>query len=83
MKTMTTETINMNLLPEQARQELFDFYQFLLSRCSVSTSLKPQKKSGVNGKALAGYAGIISAEKADRMAEAIKNDCGKVDLDEW
>jgi hypothetical protein len=28
MKTTATNTMNINLLPEQARQELFDFYRF-------------------------------------------------------
>lgn len=32
MKTTATNTMNINLLPQQARQELFDFYQFLLAR---------------------------------------------------
>jgi hypothetical protein len=32
MKPVATNAMNINLLPEQARQELFDFYQFLLTR---------------------------------------------------
>jgi hypothetical protein len=46
-------------------------------------SLATPEPRGVRGKDLLQFAGTIEADDLRLMAEAIQEDCEKVDLDEW
>ena len=41
------------------------------------------EKKGVPGKSLLKYAGSIPQDDLKTMSEAIENDCGKIDANEW
>jgi hypothetical protein len=60
-------------LPLELQRRVLDFTQALI------LSLP----KGVSGKQLIRFAGILEAEDARAMAQAIEDGCEKVDVDEW
>ncbi|MBF0229913.1 MAG: hypothetical protein HQK63_10065 [Desulfamplus sp.] len=52
-----------------------------LTTISLTGSLK--KKRGVTGKSLLKYAGLILPDDLRVISDAVKNDCGRVDNNEW
>jgi len=68
------EIINqLNKLSSQQQQQVLDFARFLAMT----------KPVGVPGKELLRFAGAIPADDLNLMAQAIKEGCEQVDLNEW
>ena len=49
----------------------------------IVRSLANQRPQGVPAKDLLAFAGVISADDAREMAEAIEEGCGRVDANAW
>jgi hypothetical protein len=62
-------------LPETMLDEILQFIDSLVNR------LPPVQ--GIPGKLLLDLAGSLPSEDASEMRQAIENDCGQVDFDEW
>lgn len=63
----------LNKLSDEQQKQVLDFTRFL-------TMTKPD---GVPGKELLRFAGTITPEDAKLMLEAIDEDCGRTNLNEW
>lgn len=46
-------------------------------------AMASEKPRGVSGTALLGLIGLIPPDELKLMADAIEEDCGQVNLDEW
>ncbi|MBD1933920.1 hypothetical protein H6F79_19170 [Trichocoleus sp. FACHB-69] len=64
---------HLNKLNLQQQQQVLDFARFLAMT----------KPAGVLGKKLLRFAGAIPADDLNLMAQAIKEGCEQVDLNEW
>ena len=72
--SLENEIINhLNKLSSQQQQQVLDFARFLVMT----------KPIGVPGKELLRFAGAISADDLNLMAQAVKEGCEQVDLNEW
>ena len=60
-------------LPDNLQQEVLFFTQ----------RLKRVTPVGIPGKDLLQFAGLIDPDDLALMRQAIEEDCGRVDLDEW
>lgn len=63
----------LNKLTDEQQKQVLDFTRFLATT----------KRDGVPGKELLRFAGTITPEDAKLMLEAIEEDCGRTDLNEW
>ena len=50
---------------------------------NFATSLAKNDAVGIPGKNLLRFSGSVSAEDLKLMSQAIDEECGKIDLDEW
>jgi hypothetical protein len=66
---------HLDRLPETMLDEILQFIDALSSGLP-----HPQ---GIPGKLLQDLAGSLPSEDASEMRQAIENDCGQVDFDEW
>ena len=66
----------LQLLPEADLNQVLNFVESL----AQGTTKEPM---GVPGSQLLSFAGTIATEDLELMAQAIEDDCGKVDLGEW
>jgi len=60
-------------MPQQLQWQVLEF-----ARTLVSSQLQ-----GIPGKQLLCFAGSIPQDELNLMQEAIQQDCGRVDLNEW
>ncbi|UUO13669.1 MULTISPECIES: hypothetical protein [Aphanizomenonaceae] len=63
----------LNIIPQDLQYQVLEF----------ARNLTKSKIKGVPGKELLKFAGSIPKEDLQLMSEAIKQDCEKVDFDEW
>ena len=69
-----TEVVQrMESLPDYLQRQVLDFTKKL----AISV------RSGVPGKKLLRFAGIIPPDELQRMSEAVEQGCEQVDLSEW
>nr|VFK01370.1 MAG: hypothetical protein BECKLFY1418A_GA0070994_11442 [Candidatus Kentron sp. LFY] len=66
-------TEQMASLPYEQQERALEFIK----------GLTLSEKSGATGGRLLKYAGFISPDDLKAMSEAIENDCGKTDANEW
>ena len=60
-------------LPLKLQRQVLDFTKALVL----------SSREGVPGKELLRFAGILDADEAEAMAQAIESGCEKVDMNEW
>ena len=77
-ETMNTTLVNeiieqVSAMPQHLQWQVLEF---------ARTLMKIQIR-GVPGKNLLRFAGLIPAEDLQLMSEAIEQDCGQVDFNEW
>ncbi len=63
----------LKMMPQDLQYQVLEF----------ARNLTKSKIKGVPGKELLRFAGSIPKENLQLMSEAIKQDCEKVDFDEW
>jgi hypothetical protein len=63
----------LNIIPQDLQYQVLEF----------ARNLTKSKIKGVPGEELLKFAGSIPKEDLQLMSEAIKQDCEKVDFDEW
>jgi hypothetical protein len=63
----------LKIMPQDLQYQVLEF----------ARNLTKSKIKGVPGKELLNFAGSIPKEDLQLMSEAIKQDCEKVDFDEW
>jgi hypothetical protein len=63
----------LKMMPQDLQYQVLEF----------ARNLTKSKIKGVPGKELLSFAGSIPKEDLQLMSEAIKQDCEKVDFDEW
>ena len=75
MTTSSSDQIiqQLNIIPQDLQYQVLEF----------ARNLTKSKIKGVPGKELLKFAGSIPKEDLQLMSEAIKQDCEKVDFDEW
>jgi hypothetical protein len=63
----------LNIIPQDLQYQVLEF----------ARNLTKSKIKGIPGKELLRFAGSIPKEDLQLMSEAIKQDCEKVDVNEW
>lgn len=64
---------HLKVMPQDLQLQVLEFIR----------SLTEPKIKGVSGQQLLRFAGAISADDIQLMREAIENDCGQVEINEW
>ena len=75
--------MNSAIVTEAAEQMANLPYRLQKKVLGFIKELTNDSKRGVPGRSLLKYAGIVPPDDLERMSEAIENDCGKVDRNEW
>lgn len=71
--TITEATEQMATLSHDLQEQVLKFIK----------DLKLSSGSGVAGKDLLKYAGLITSDDLRVMSEVIRTDCGRIDINEW
>ena len=73
-KDLMPEVIeHISCLPHNLQKQVLDYVR----------ELQKTHAAGASGERLLRFAGSISAEDLKIMSEAIEEDCGRIDLNEW
>ncbi|MEO1590470.1 MAG: hypothetical protein AAFU71_04160 [Cyanobacteria bacterium J06632_22] len=69
---------HLNNMPQALQRQVLHFAQTVSAR-----AVSPVSRRGTSGKTLLRFVGAIPQEDLALMQEAIVQDCGQVDIDEW
>ena len=58
-------------------------FEIQIKILDLAEAAAPSPQKGVSGKKLLRFAGILNADDATDMTQAIENGCEKVDINEW
>ncbi len=75
--------MNNEIISEAAEQMANLPYNLQERALKFIKELTSAKKSGVPGRSLLKYAGLIPPDDLKIMRGAIENDCRKIDINEW
>ncbi|MCP4349492.1 MAG: hypothetical protein GY795_28760 [Desulfobacterales bacterium] len=75
--------MNTGIITEAAQQMAALPYDMQEQVLNFIKELKLSAGSGVTGKRLLKYAGLIPQDDLRVISDAIKTDCGRIDINEW